>query len=367
MTRNQLLYRPTICAELEVMVNNCFNSPLKKGLFVTGPHGVGKSHTLMNLVLKLMSTGNYLVTFLPNCDQWSGVAYLVEMICQSFGAPPPAILPGEIDDGVLRKFINAVDAVLQKKNKQWVFVFDQVNRLFVKPGNERAKDAGSLAFPFNYIKLAMKPRRISSIISASSNNEMTFQTKKPEGFVTFAHRLDMSLDELKLVFPALHNISEEGLNSMIRMTGRVPLQVSSFLEFDCDLKTYRKSTTRDVALQVKKLLRNTAHDADKVELTKSAVSCLLGIGTHAMIYDRNFCVKTHSRRGVHRYKCLFPLVADVLQVEYWDELLKHVSQNEGAVLRICNTPDITNDVRGRSFEFIVINRCISLDGKLGPT
>ncbi|MGH7955089.1 MAG: hypothetical protein ACREOZ_03930, partial [Gloeomargaritales cyanobacterium] len=78
---------------------------------------------------------------------WVGVAYLVKMIYKSFGAPPPAILPGEIDDGVLQDFIDAVDAVLQKKTKQWVFVFDQVNRLFGKPGNESAKDAGSLRFP----------------------------------------------------------------------------------------------------------------------------------------------------------------------------------------------------------------------------
>ncbi|MGH7974254.1 MAG: hypothetical protein ACREBR_01915, partial [bacterium] len=168
-----------------MMVNNCFNSPLKKGLFVTGPHGVGKSHTLINLVLKLMSTGNYLVTFLPDCANWHHVGYLVDMICQSFGALLEAIVSDEYDDIkpiLLQKFINAVDAVLQKKNKQWIFVFDQVNKLFVKPGNERAKDAGSLVFPFHYIELMMKPGRIISVTSASANNEMTFQTKEPEKF-----------------------------------------------------------------------------------------------------------------------------------------------------------------------------------------
>jgi hypothetical protein len=41
---------------------------------VKGTEGMGKSHTLVNTVLKLQSTGEYLVTFIPDCERWNSSA-----------------------------------------------------------------------------------------------------------------------------------------------------------------------------------------------------------------------------------------------------------------------------------------------------
>jgi hypothetical protein len=83
---NGILYRPRITNEIfnETMKLLQRNAPL--GLMIKGPHGIGKSHSLVNVVWKLLSTGDYLVTFVPNCENWGNTKYLGETICASFGA-----------------------------------------------------------------------------------------------------------------------------------------------------------------------------------------------------------------------------------------------------------------------------------------
>jgi hypothetical protein len=59
--------------------------------------------------------------------------------------------------------------------KKWVLVFDQVNELFYRPELKEAEDLGSLPFPFSVINNIMRrDRRIVSIISASTDNEVAY-------------------------------------------------------------------------------------------------------------------------------------------------------------------------------------------------
>lgn len=55
---------------------------------VKGPQGIGKSHSLVNTVLKLQSTGKDLVTLIPDCKRCNNEFYFVNAICSSFGAAP---------------------------------------------------------------------------------------------------------------------------------------------------------------------------------------------------------------------------------------------------------------------------------------
>ena len=60
------------------------------GRFVKGPHGIGKSHLLVNLVRMLLygSDGKYLVTFIPDCSYFEDERSLFDVICLSFGLSP---------------------------------------------------------------------------------------------------------------------------------------------------------------------------------------------------------------------------------------------------------------------------------------
>ena len=104
------------------------------------------------------------------------------------------------DEGpkLLDEFIQSVDSVLKKLNKQWIFVFGQINRIFARPHCQTAKDVGVLPFPFYYMKRVMKPGRISSIISASVNNEIAYKDSHP-GFIEYHHPLSMERHEFEFL------------------------------------------------------------------------------------------------------------------------------------------------------------------------
>ena len=148
-----ILYRPQIVDEIHTRIVDCLQKPVTFGIMVKGPQGIGKSHSLVNTVLKLQSTNEYLVTFIPDCANWDTADYLLEQICASFGSTPDALRipqrPAYQDyEPFLGFIIKEIDRQLQLLGKKWVFVFDQINNLFVKPMNKDAKDATGLAFPF---------------------------------------------------------------------------------------------------------------------------------------------------------------------------------------------------------------------------
>jgi hypothetical protein len=116
--------------------------------------------------------------------------------------------------------VSAIDAFLEKMGNKWVFVFDQINKLFVKPNNLKARDASGLAYLFFMIKRVMKAGRITSVISASANNEISYK-EKHEAFDEYVHRNDMTPEELQLAFPA--DTFTETLDHVEKLTGNVPL------------------------------------------------------------------------------------------------------------------------------------------------
>ena len=77
------LYRPQIVHELYSKVKDELDCEVSWGIFVNGPHGVGKSHLLVNLVRKLLygSGGKYLVTFIPDCMFFVKENTLLRAIC----------------------------------------------------------------------------------------------------------------------------------------------------------------------------------------------------------------------------------------------------------------------------------------------
>jgi len=76
--------------------------------------------------------------------------------------------------------------------------------------------------------------------------------------------------------------------------------------------------------------------------------------TESTSYD-----KKYSFREDGKIKPIFPLVLDAYQRYFWDELMKYVEKMEKAILVVCNNPTVTDDVKGRLFELLVVRRCQS--------
>ena len=172
---NGILYRPETVNEMcTAVATNLANVP-KQGLMIKGPQGSGKSHSIINVVRKLQSTEKYLVTYIADCTFWSISIELVKTICSSFGTSYDLLdLPyfksgNDKYEEEFPEFISAIDTILKKNRKQWVFVFDQINRIFARPQHREMKEITFL------LEDVMMGGRITSITSASTNNEISYQ------------------------------------------------------------------------------------------------------------------------------------------------------------------------------------------------
>jgi len=77
-----ILYHPEIVSELVTEVESALTAKVGRGIMIKGPHGIGKSHSIVNLIRKLLygSEGKYFVTFIPDCSRWEDVGDLYNAI-----------------------------------------------------------------------------------------------------------------------------------------------------------------------------------------------------------------------------------------------------------------------------------------------
>jgi hypothetical protein len=137
-----------------------------QGLLVTGPQGHRQEFLLINTVMTLESTRNYLDTYIPDCARWNSAAELVTAIANSFGSKCQSIVDMDKDWSDLQAEINLEDLIdaiskcLATMNppKQWVLVFDQINKLFTK-GDQQVHNISALSFPFSTIRTVYATRR----------------------------------------------------------------------------------------------------------------------------------------------------------------------------------------------------------------
>ena len=106
-----ILYRPEIVNEIVAQIEGNLLETAAQGLMIKGPQGIGKSHSIVNVIRKLQSTGNYLVTFIPNCETWGHIDDLINAICGSIGTSATSIgIPKSGNDrNVLLQLIEDVE------------------------------------------------------------------------------------------------------------------------------------------------------------------------------------------------------------------------------------------------------------------
>jgi hypothetical protein len=264
-----ILYRPEIVNQIILKIEENLDRPRGRGLMIKGPQGIGKSHSIVNVVRKLLSTRNYLVTVIPDCETWGTASKLVDFICKSFGASYDLLgfpySKRDIIEDDFEEFIKAVDAVLKKENKQWIFVFDQINRIFARFPEK--KDIGVLDFPFKWMKLVMSAGRITTIISASANNEISYKSQH-SGFLEYIHRTNMTNEELLQVYE--NNDVDEYL------TGNVPLFIRKFiLDEKAQVEPFTASVMNEVELSLDKLMKSL-EDNVKPRFISNMCEILLG-------------------------------------------------------------------------------------------
>lgn len=359
-----ILYRPQIVREMKRIVLDPENN--RFGVFVKGPQGVGKSHSVVNLVETLRAEG-HIVTFIPDCEQWLDEYEFVEAICRSISIRPQALGITSATLGekyFLREFLkyiieDCLEGELNQKMQtaeskiQWILVFDQLNRIFARSPFSNLKDVGVLPEPFNWMKMLAVKQNVHTIISASANNSLAYKDNHP-GFVEYNHPLRMNNEEVKIWKASeCRKMDKKEWNNMSRSTGLCPLEISNYLQ-SSGRDAYESAAQSDVISAMRNLLHESGEE-EKKEIQKYALYCLLHIKVpltfSSAVYDRKY-----SNQSGCFIEPVFPAVLIAYRNIFWDFLLVCVAKNESDLLRTCANPGVTNDVRGRLFELIVISR-----------
>jgi len=166
----RVLFLPAVVDELVWRVETCLAEKGHQGLMIKGPHGIGKSHSIVNLVRQSLYHSNckYFVTFIPDCAIWKDVTDLFKFICKPLDSNLGKLGINWTGMDMLNRkdlldnFVEAIDAKLATQGRQWVFIFDQINKLFIRfPG---ITDISTLPFPFYYMYLITKRGWITTII-----------------------------------------------------------------------------------------------------------------------------------------------------------------------------------------------------------
>jgi hypothetical protein len=366
----QVLYRPTIVNEIVDKISTQLGTRAIDGVFVTGPQGIGKSFSLVNTVIKLESTGKYLVTFFPDSDEWRHAGDVVKDIANSIGIQDITLFPemnkkwkGEEAEIDFENLIDVISTCLANMNppKQWVFVFDQINKLFLR---EKKSSISELTFPSSLITRVMKKGRVISVISASANDEVA-NVGQHEKFLRYSHCIRMSRDELKLAFEdclKANNDPEGLLSDTERLTNGVPLYASKFLG-----KTCAGNEAKFLYSQIGEIIQEWTNLHEKVfpksavkweQISYNMITAYFDLQYKAYSqYDRKHFVVTEDK-GKTKISPLFPVVFDAIREHFWSILVHYLDQHTTEIVVICNMEETTGDVLGRLFEFLVIKRSL---------
>lgn len=351
-----ILYRPQIVGDLRGQIDRLFQKPLiAVGLMVKGPQGVGKSHTLVNLVENLedrrrRGCSPYHVTFIPDCDKWLSVEYFIETMFASFNVSAAEV---GFDFARVKTSFNVLelvailDGMLRVKNVKWIFIFDQVNALFGRTEYEQLKDVHKLPFPYQLISNVRKPQRILSIICASANNEISHRDGHT-GFHDYMHPIKLNEEEISTMYATRFANMKE-----LEKTGFIPLQVARFVELGEDYEVEERDSITESVMKLSEQLRKSPERWD--DFKRGVVLTLLKAETTAIVFDRKYFIDNRTSRG-HKYEPLYPFVEEVYMSFFWDQIMRYVRENEGSLLAVCGNPSDQGS-RGRHFELIVVQRC----------
>ena len=237
------------------------------------------------------------------------------MLRASIGSTPSALQI--IDDTTykegLKNFIKHISDLQYENGVTWVFVFDQINGLFVKPGCEGKNAFGALPFPYNMVEAVTDPGRITSIISASANNELAYK-ESPKGFEDCDHPTSLSEEELRVLYK--EQLNGLDLGDFHYLTGFVPLYVNRYLNME--ESRFINEIYGEVEAALEKLetqYGDTSVGKNSWKMAGNVIISLL-LGTEPKSkrhYDRKF--SCFNERGIPT--ALFPLVQSAYRQIFW--------------------------------------------------
>ncbi len=294
-----VLYRPGIVNELLKRVKHMLNRTTRVGLMIKGPQGVGKSYSLINLTRCLLASKEYVVTFIPDCARWDDMDYLFGCILNSVGVDASSLMYSSENGAAMKKLIRDIDKILQRRGRKWVFIFDQINKIFARPKFHKAKDVGGLPFPFCMMAVVQKEGRIISIISASANNDVSHRENHAE-FDEYYHPMRFDDNEMDVLYTPQKVSSWK--QAELYSTGRVPWYLNQWV---ADPVQYSGEVCYEIISSLEKLQDENKEKWDSFKLSSFHYLVQKRLDRPPQHYDRKYLL-LQPEGGFRTLKRFFP-------------------------------------------------------------
>ena len=325
---SRILYRPDIVKSMVDMIDQIYEERARVGLLVTGPPGIGKSYSLVNLARYLLASGRYWVTIIPDSDNLRNATDLINFLLRSVGVKVDDFRCTKEDDNMratdLKALIEDIDNFLSKHGMKWVFAFDIVGR---EDYQETTRDASMLPYPFQMISKYLKGSRIISVISLSANNKALHE-EDLECFEEFEHPSQFSRGEITSLYPPWE-MAQWKWQELEYATGRVPWYLDRWTK-ETD---YLDKVRDEIEVSLKNLQREK-HDSWN-DFKSSAIQCVPRSLTYKpLFFDCKFSMLQKERENgtcVYRIVALFPLVEEAYRDYFWDDFCGHVNEKFGGI------------------------------------
>ncbi|KYQ92247.1 hypothetical protein DLAC_07094 [Tieghemostelium lacteum] len=339
----------------------------QRTVYIHGPQGFGKSHSIYHIVSRLRSENN-IVFYMPDCGTWDSARnpyfYFSEIIYYSFYLVNDDTFVNDywrskpFDQPNFEKFLEELGQHCNRQNYSLYFFFDQHNGI---PENKRD------VYPFSLIEhyLAHEDIWRTSLIcvSASANNLYQFGSKN---WPTFRFSAPFTEKEFKL-FSNHYNFKftesfDETLEIIKEHTNLIPLEIQEIFYIWCrhqkspDLKyiinLYKEKRQFEIGMNNQTFTRDyLTDDRSRADFARNVGLMELGIPSFKMTLINE---RLMVRRG-QIIEAITPLARNIL-VECWKDEINYKSAKEGFYKMVFTNEikGLTNDVRGRAAEMFII-------------
>eukprot|EP00005_Dracoamoeba_jomungandri_P005817 CAMPEP_0174260474 /NCGR_PEP_ID=MMETSP0439-20130205/9732_1 /TAXON_ID=0 /ORGANISM="Stereomyxa ramosa, Strain Chinc5" /LENGTH=639 /DNA_ID=CAMNT_0015344725 /DNA_START=273 /DNA_END=2192 /DNA_ORIENTATION=- len=357
-----------------MMENNAQN--ISPALYIHGPQGVGKSHSLYEAVCALSQQDNNRVIYIPDCGAWSitntnkeAFNFLLHAILLAFHADQQIVdlvRHGTYTVDFLSEFVyHRLPVFCQEHNLNLYIVFDQHNSI---PKSHRKR------FPWKIIEKDLPvssywKRNSLIVISASANNEYYLKVASENHWEQIIHNTGFTEDEFH-AWCECENLfsgcSEEVMGDVQFWTNRIPFELSllhkqakgSSSDFHKVIRDYRVQRINSLeAQQMKFEKQHLVSDFDFDRARNAVVSMYLGLPSDdsGILLNQQLMYKAwNDQEQIQQIFPTTPLAKSVL-VRMWGASIDAPLQN--MYRTVFSSPgQFTSDVRGRVLEKYILQQ-----------
>ena len=348
----------------------------RKGIYLHGASGIGKSSLLYTLVTDLRiqrvsEAGSRIrVTYINDCGAWvhTPYTYLLNELVITFAndsldidkwAENIVVERRQYDcEKNLRMLIEMLIAYVRRQKIEWFVIIDQLNSLFKTPNPLYDE------FPFSIIDMLATSNVPNILVSASANNSAfpaEFQNWEKHDLDVLPVRYDEK--EFDLWTQRLdHRPSSDMIRQIMYWTGAIPLELDIFQReggssHEEKLSSYKKSRLQALIASHRKFFCGLSNEADKASLRECVGRLALNLPPPDNLagMDRQllFIVSEGKKRIRARISALNPICRDALLAYHSDTLESTLHMVAEAVF--ADTVNYTNDVKGRAVKRYIIS------------